>query len=113
CDTERPARCEAGLGTQRSALGTRQFRWPMSDGRAPSPQPSLAPHRLEAHHRRMAELGRVRMPDGRWWTVERRHEMTQLLRRGRERERRLFLFFTNDRGATRRAHVPDDFPADA
>ena len=59
---------------------------------------------------------RVRMPDGTWWSVERRHEMTQLslgpsLSGGAaRRDRALFLFFHGGDGALRRVAVPDDFP---
>ncbi len=52
---------------------------------------------------------RALMPDGEWWTVEFRHEMAQLMRRGRERERKLYVFFYSDRGTTRRAEVTDAF----
>ncbi len=55
---------------------------------------------------------RVAMPDGDFWTVERRHEMTRLERRGAEVERRLFLLFHSSHGVTRRAPVPGDHPAD-
>jgi hypothetical protein len=54
----------------------------------------------------------VRMPDGRAWAVERRHEMAGLRRRQEADERRLFLFFHGGAGALRRAEVPSDFPAD-
>ena len=50
------------------------------------------------------------MGDGRWWRVERRHEMAQLMTRRTERERRLYLFFHGDAGALRRAEVPPEFP---
>lgn len=53
---------------------------------------------------------RVRMPDGRWWRVERRHEMAQLMTRASLRERRLYVFFHGDAGALRRAEVAADFP---
>lgn len=59
---------------------------------------------------------RVRMGDGTWWSVERRHEMTRLAReRPRDpahapRERALQLFFHGGDGALRRAEVPSDFP---
>lgn len=55
---------------------------------------------------------RLRMPDGAWWTAERRHEMAQL-RSGRAPvpERRVFMFFTRADGALRRAEVPPDHPA--
>jgi hypothetical protein len=57
---------------------------------------------------------RVRMPDGRWWSVHRQHEMTQLVTRASRRERKLYLFFSDDGGgAMRRAEVPADFPPDA
>src|SRR6185312_11499441 len=51
---------------------------------------------------------RLRMPDGAVWTVEFQHERAQLMRRGSERERRLFVFFRDDRGHMRRAVVADD-----
>ncbi|HEY7893621.1 MAG TPA: hypothetical protein VIC24_01845 [Gemmatimonadaceae bacterium] len=51
---------------------------------------------------------RIRMSDGEWWTVEFQHERAQLTRRGTERERRLFVFFRDDRGHLRRAVVPED-----
>lgn len=51
---------------------------------------------------------RIHMHDGVWWTVEFQHERAQLMRRGSERERRLFVFFRDDRGQMRRAVVPDD-----
>ena len=50
------------------------------------------------------------MPDGKWWTIVRQHEMTQLMTRATARERRLFLFFHGEDGALRRATVLDDFP---
>jgi len=59
---------------------------------------------------------RVRMPDGTWWSVERRHEMTQLsLGEGLSggaapRDRALFLFFHGGDGALRRIPVREDFP---
>lgn len=52
----------------------------------------------------------VRMPDGARWLVVRQHEMTQLMTRAAQRERRLFLFFHGEAGALRRATVPPDFP---
>jgi hypothetical protein len=51
---------------------------------------------------------RVRMSDGTVWTVEFQHERAQLMRRGSERERRLFAFFRDDRGQMRRAVVSED-----
>lgn len=51
---------------------------------------------------------RVRMSDGVLWTVEFQHERAQLMRRGSERERRLFAFFRDDRGRVRRAAVAED-----
>lgn len=51
---------------------------------------------------------RVRMSDGALWTVEFQHERAQLMRRGGERERRLFVFFRDDHGHLRRAVVPED-----
>jgi hypothetical protein len=56
---------------------------------------------------------RVRMPDGAVWTVEFQHERAQLMRRGSERERRLFVFFRDDRGQVRRAVVPEDAKSSA
>ena len=59
---------------------------------------------------------RVRMPDGTWWSVERRHEMTQIslgptLSGGASpRDRALFLFFHGGDGALRHVAVRDDFP---
>ena len=53
---------------------------------------------------------RLLMADGRWWRVERRHEMAQLMTRETQRERRLYLFFHGEGGAMRRAEVPQDFP---
>lgn len=53
------------------------------------------------------------MPDGTWWTAWFRHEMAQLMRRGRERERKLYVFFEGERGALRRAEVSDEFKAAA
>ena len=74
------------------------------------------------------------MPDGTWWSVERRHEMTQLslgpslagggggrgargaaTARGGD-HRALFLFFHGGDGALRRVAIPEDFterPGDA
>jgi uncharacterized protein (DUF983 family) len=46
------------------------------------------------------------------WTVERRHEMTQLMTGRTHRERRLFLFFHGPHGELRRAEIPEDFPED-
>ena len=48
------------------------------------------------------------MSDGEWWTVEFQHERAQLMRRGNVRERRLFVFFRDDRGHVRRAVVSED-----
>lgn len=48
------------------------------------------------------------MADGDWWTAEFQHERAQLMRRGRERERRLFLFFRAPNGRLRRATVPEE-----
>ena len=56
---------------------------------------------------------RVRMSDGAIWTVEFQHERAQLMRRGSERERRLFVFFRDDRGQMRRAVVPEDAKSNA
>lgn len=56
---------------------------------------------------------RLRMPDGTWWTAWFRHEMAQLMRAGRERERKLYVFFTGEGGALRRAEVSDEFKASA
>lgn len=52
-------------------------------------------------------LPRLQMADGAWWTAQFQHERAQLMRRGRERERRLFLFFRTADGALRRATVPE------
>lgn len=73
--------------------------------------------RLEAWVAARQALGasaprKVAMPDGAFWTVERRHEMAQLRRRGSEVERRLFLFFRSPQGGFRRAEVPVDFAAE-
>lgn len=63
-----------------------------------------------------AAAQRVRMGDGAWWSVERRHEMTRLAREDPRhpvhapRERALYLFFHGGDGALRRAEVPPDFP---
>ena len=46
------------------------------------------------------------------WSVERRHEMAQLMRAGRERERRLYLFFRAPDGELRRSEIAEDFPAE-
>lgn len=48
------------------------------------------------------------MSDGASWTVEFQHERAQLMRRGNERERRLFVFFRDDVGRVRRAVVSED-----
>ena len=53
---------------------------------------------------------RLRMPDGRWWRVVRRHEMARIRTRRDAGERRLYLFFFGDGGALRRAEVHADFP---
>lgn len=59
---------------------------------------------------------RVRMPDGTWWSVERRHETTQLslgpaLSGGAPpRDRALFLFFHGGDGALRRVAIPEELP---
>ena len=54
---------------------------------------------------------RMRMPDGEWWSAERRHEMTQLQSaRGISDVRRLFMFFRGPGGVLRRAEVPEGFP---
>jgi len=50
--------------------------------------------------------------DDQQWMVERRHEMTQLATRATQRERKLFLFFTNALGELRRAEISEDFPED-
>ncbi|HEX6808317.1 MAG TPA: hypothetical protein VF118_10045 [Gemmatimonadaceae bacterium] len=55
----------------------------------------------------------IRMSDGATWTVEFQHERAQLMRRGSERERRLFVFFRDDRGQLRRAVVPEDAKSNA
>jgi len=51
---------------------------------------------------------RVRMPDGVLWTIEFQHERAQLMRRGSERERRLFVFFRDAEGSVRRAVVAEE-----
>ena len=51
--------------------------------------------------------------DGARWSVERRHELTQVRASGAPPGRRLLLIFENERGRVVRAVVPDDFPADA
>ena len=57
---------------------------------------------------------RVRMGDGTWWSVERRHAMTQLslgpTLGGEPHDRPLYLFFHGGDGALRRLEVPPDFP---
>jgi hypothetical protein len=53
-------------------------------------------------------LRRVRMSDGAIWVVEFQHERAQLMRRGSERERRLYAFFRDEGGQVRRAVVTDD-----
>jgi hypothetical protein len=56
------------------------------------------------------------MPDGTWWSVERRHETAQLslgpsLAGGAApRDRALFLFFHGGDGALRRVAIPEDLP---
>lgn len=50
----------------------------------------------------------IRMSDGAWWAAEFQHERAQLMRRGNERDRRLFVFFRDDAGRLRRAVVADD-----
>lgn len=50
--------------------------------------------------------------DGQTWEVERRHEMTQIMRRGRERERVLYLFFYGPGGEVRRNQISEEFPVD-
>lgn len=59
-----------------------------------------------------AATRRVLMADGVFWTVERRHEMAQLRRRGSEVERRVFLFFRSPQGGSRRAEVPAEYTAE-
>lgn len=44
------------------------------------------------------------------WTVERRHEMAQLMRAGRTRDRQLYLFFHGPDGELRRGEIAEDFP---
>ena len=56
---------------------------------------------------------RLRMADGDWWTAEFQHERAQLMRRGQERERRLFLFFRAADGRLRRATVPESLKTSA
>lgn len=56
---------------------------------------------------------RVAMPDGELWSVHFRHEMAQLMRRGRERERVLYAFFSHADGRLRRAEVPDSLKESA
>ncbi len=53
------------------------------------------------------------MPDGALWTVEFQHERAQLMRRGSERERRLFAFFRDDLGHLRRAVVVEELKSAA
>lgn len=50
--------------------------------------------------------------DGVQWSVERRHEMAQLVTRATMRERKLYLFFASPAGEYRRAEIPETFPAD-
>ena len=50
--------------------------------------------------------------DGTRWTVERRHELTQLRSAGAPPGRRLLIIFTSEHGDVVRAVVPDDFPAE-
>lgn len=50
--------------------------------------------------------------NGRSWAVERRHEMAQLVRAGRESDRRLFLFFAASDGELRRSEIAEDFPVE-
>jgi len=52
---------------------------------------------------------RLTMGDGRPWATRFRHEMTQIAPRGRQNERRLFLYFRDDAGAMRRVEVSDAF----
>ena len=54
---------------------------------------------------------RLQMPDGEWWSAERRHEMAKL-HSGRRPVplRRVYVFFAGPRGALRRTEVPQDFP---
>lgn len=71
----------------------------------------------EPHPPHMADVlqpaRHVRMPDGALWTVEFQHERAQLMRRGSERERRLFAFFRDDRGHLRRAVVAEELKSAA
>lgn len=53
---------------------------------------------------------RLEMPDGTWWRVVKRHEMTRIQTRRDAAERRLYLFFFGDHGVVRRTEVSADFP---
>jgi uncharacterized protein (DUF983 family) len=47
---------------------------------------------------------------GKMWTVERRHEMTQLELPHKRRKRSLYLFFRSPEGEIRRSEIAEDFP---
>ncbi len=48
--------------------------------------------------------------NGSCWSVERRHEMAQLMSAQRQRERKLYLFFQAGDGELRRGEIAEDFP---
>lgn len=48
--------------------------------------------------------------NGRSWSIERRHEMTQLMTARSQRERKLFLFFLASDGELRRNEIAESFP---
>ena len=76
-------------------LGRRLERW-TAERRAAAPPPTGR---------------RVLMADGEWWSVEWRHEMTQLRSASApEVERRLFVLFERD-GTVRRAELPPGLEA--
>lgn len=53
---------------------------------------------------------RIEMPDGRWWSIVRRHEMARIRTRRDTSERRLYLLFVADGGEFRRLEVAPDSP---
>jgi hypothetical protein len=59
---------------------------------------------------RIPDGARVEMPDGKSWSVVRRHEMPRILTKHDTGERLLYVFFFADSGEIRRAEVPPDFP---
>ena len=103
---ENDAELAGRLDQWQQAQQAQQARQARRDTPVPAP-PVAAP---EPEPVELPGTRRLHMPDGEWWSIDRRHEMAKL-HSGRRPVplRRVYLFFAGPRGALRRAEVPQDF----